>query len=120
MRVDRRGVDDVGTRRRQVQVGQGRRDLHGGWPRAHDPEVQRHLTAFCVGPTIADNRLIAAVAPVPKAKVAPDGRFLAVYRPSSTTITLRGRLHGRRVTGGKVEISFSTCAGSTTFAATRG
>lgn len=77
------------------------------------------LTAFCVGPTIADNRLIAAVAPVPRARVAPDGRFLVVYKPSSTTITLRGRLHGRRVTGGKVEISFSTCAGSTTFAATR-
>jgi hypothetical protein len=77
------------------------------------------LTAFCIGPTIADNRLIAAVAPVPRAKVAPDGRFLVVYKPSSTTITLRGRLHGRRVTDGKVEISFSTCAGSTTFSATR-
>jgi hypothetical protein len=77
------------------------------------------LTAFCVGATIADNRLIAAVAPVPRAKVAPDGRFLVVYKPSSTTVTLRGRLHGRRVTGGKVEVSFSTCAGSTTFSASR-
>lgn len=78
-----------------------------------------NLTAFCIGATIADNRLIAAVAPVPRAKVAPDGRFLVVYKPSSTTITLRGRLHRRRVKDGKVEISFSTCEGSTTFSATR-
>ncbi len=78
-----------------------------------------NLTAFCVGATIADNRLIAAVAPVPRAKVAPDGRFLLVYKPSSTTITLRGQLHGRRVTDGKVEISFSTCQGSATFSARR-
>jgi hypothetical protein len=56
---------------------------------------------------------------VPRAKVAPDGRFLVVYKQSSTTITLRGRLHSRRVTDGKVEISFSTCEGSTTFSATR-
>ncbi len=76
-----------------------------------------NLTAFCVGPTIDTNRLIAAVAPVPRAKVAPDGRFLVVYKRSSTTITLRGRLHRRRVTDGKVEISFSTCEGSATFSA---
>jgi hypothetical protein len=78
-----------------------------------------NLTAFCIGPTIADNRLIAAVAPVPRARVGPDGRFLVVFKHSSTTITLRGRLHGRRVSDGKVEISFSTCEGSSTFSATR-
>ena len=78
-----------------------------------------NLTAFCVGPTIDTNRVIAAVAPVPRAKVAPDGRFLVVYKRSATKITLRGRLHRRRVTDGKVEISFSTCAGSATFSATR-
>jgi hypothetical protein len=59
-------------------------------------------------------------ATVRRARIAPDGRFVAAFTPArDTAISLRGRLRGRRVSGGHVKLSVSNCSGSASFKASR-
>jgi hypothetical protein len=72
---------------------------------------------FCVGPTIPDNHLMIGVAPVKRAKIAPDGRFYArTKHGSSTVIELIGRVHRGRLNG-TVELTVGTCDGTADFSA---
>ena len=55
-----------------------------------------------------------------RARIAPDGRFIAVSTPEpATAIKLRGRLQRRKVSGGRVQLSVGTCTGSASFRARR-
>jgi hypothetical protein len=55
-----------------------------------------------------------------RARIAPDGSFVAASTPrSGTTMRVRGRLRGRKVTG-RVELSVGTCSGSAAYSAARG
>ncbi len=55
-----------------------------------------------------------------RVRVAPDGRFVAASAPASATaIRVRGRLQGRRITGGRVELSVGDCLGNAAFTARR-
>ena len=59
-------------------------------------------------------------AAISRARIAPDGSFVAAARPeAATAIRIRGRLRGRRITGGRVELSVGTCQGSVAFTAAR-
>jgi hypothetical protein len=59
-------------------------------------------------------------ATVRRARIAPDGRFVAASTPGrETAISLRGRLRGRRVSGGRAKLSVSNCSGSASFKAGR-
>jgi hypothetical protein len=59
-------------------------------------------------------------ATIRRARVAPDGRFVAVSRPGrDTAISLRGRLQRRTVSGGRVKLSVGNCSGSASFKASR-
>jgi hypothetical protein len=81
---------------------------------------QTHVQTLCVGPTVAQNHFIIGLAPVARAKVAPDGRFYALaHHGRETTVELRGRLRNGRVTGGRVELTIGGCNGSADFTARR-
>jgi hypothetical protein len=68
-------------------------------------DFDTEVTMFCVGPTIPDNHLMIGIAPVKRAKIAPDGRFYARDKhASSTVIELSGRVHNGRVNG-QVELT---------------
>ena len=70
------------------------------------------LTAFCVGPTLDDNRIVVAFALLPAARIAPDGSVTGqVQLKSGARVLLTGRLRRGRFKG-EVSMSFSTCSGS--------
>lgn len=55
-----------------------------------------------------------------KARIAPDGRFVAASAPGSgTAIRVRGRLAGRKVFDGRIELSVGNCSGSQAYGARR-
>jgi hypothetical protein len=55
-----------------------------------------------------------------KARIAPDGRFVAASAPGSgTAIRVRGRLVGRKVLEGRIELSVGNCSGSQAYGASR-
>jgi hypothetical protein len=57
-------------------------------------------------------------AAIKSARIAPDGSFVAATTRSGSSIRVRGRLQGRRVTG-RVELSVGTCVGNSAFSARR-
>lgn len=72
------------------------------------------LTAFCIGPTVNDNRFVVAFANLRSVPIAPDGSVVGQLKlkgDSSAEVTLIGRLRGRRFKG-EVSVSFSTCTGT--------
>lgn len=78
------------------------------------------MTVYCVvGTNVANNRTISATAAIPRIRVAPDGRFLASTTIAENDVVVRGRLRNRKVTGGRVDLAFSSCSGSRTFTASR-
>jgi hypothetical protein len=61
-----------------------------------------------------------ATAKLAKMKVAPDGSFPGAATPeAATSIRVRGKLKGRRITGGRAELSVGPCSGSARFTAER-
>jgi hypothetical protein len=73
-------------------------------------------------PGISPGRFTTQIgtATVRRARIAPDGRFLAATSPGhDTAIGLRGRLRHRQVSGGRVQLSVGNCSGSASFRARR-
>jgi hypothetical protein len=59
-------------------------------------------------------------AAIARARIAPDGRFVAASTPrSGTAIRVRGRLRKGKVSG-RVELSVGDCSGSSAYSAARG
>jgi hypothetical protein len=55
-------------------------------------------------------------ATIARIRIAPDGGFVGTATPEAqTTIRVRGRLVGSKLTGGRVELSVGTCSGNTSF-----
>ena len=55
-----------------------------------------------------------------RVRIAPDGTFVGAATPErATAIRIRGRLHDRRITGGRAELAVGTCQGSAAFTAKR-
>jgi hypothetical protein len=80
-------------------------------------DFDTEVSMFCVGPTPADNHFLIGVAPVKRAKIAPDGRFYSrTKHATSTVIVLSGRVHNGRVKG-QVELTVGTCAGTADYRA---
>ena len=48
-------------------------------------------------------------------KLAPDGSFVAARTVSGSSMRVRGRLVGAKLTGGRVELSVGTCVGNIGF-----
>jgi len=75
-------------------------------------DFKASLTAFCVGPTLSQNRFVEAFAVLGSARIAPDGAVTGLLETSSgARVLLTGRLRNRRFQG-EVNMQFSTCSGS--------
>jgi hypothetical protein len=84
----------------------------------------RDFSAFvamtCPGVTAGQFTTQIGTASFRRVKIAPDGSFVGASSPQSgTTQRVRGKLKGRRITGGRVELSVGTCSGSSAFSASR-
>jgi hypothetical protein len=84
----------------------------------------RAYTAFvpmlCPGVVAGQFTTQIGTATLRRAKIAPDGSFVAASTPEpGTTLRVRGRLRGRKVTGGRVELSVGNCVGNSAFGASR-
>ncbi len=84
----------------------------------------RDFSAFvamtCPGVTAGQFTTQIGTASFKRVKIAPDGSFVGASSPrSGTTQRVRGKLTGRKVTGGRVELSVGTCSGSSAFSASR-
>jgi hypothetical protein len=106
---------DVGSYRGKAEGARLDLKVAAGGRQIRDFDTE--VTMFCVGPTIPDNHLMIGVAPVKRARVAPDGRFYVRARhASSTVIVLSGRVHRGRVKG-QVELTVGTCDGTADYSA---
>ena len=75
-------------------------------------DFRASVAAFCVGPTLAQNRVIVAFAALRSARIAPDGSVTGLLETSSgARVLLTGRLRNRSFKG-RVVTQFSTCTGS--------
>ncbi len=84
----------------------------------------RQFSAFvamlCPGITPGTFTTQIGTALVPKARLDPDGRFLAALtRGQDTAVRIRGRVLNGKVVQGRAELSVGTCSGSTSFGAQR-
>ena len=83
----------------------------------------RAFSAFvamtCPGVTAGQFTTQIGTAAFKRVKIAPDGSFVAAATKQGSTMRLRGRLQGRKVTGGRVELSVGPCVGNTAYAASR-
>ena len=76
-------------------------------------------SAFCVGPTLFDNRIYIAAVYVRRIRVAASGRFRSVTRPArGTRFQVRGRLRGRRAAG-RIDVRIANCSARDAFVARR-
>ena len=83
-------------------------------------DFRAYVPMLCPGVTAGQFTTQIGTAIVRRAKIAPDGRFVAVSTPGNdTAIKLRGRLRHRKVTGGRVQLSVGNCSGSASFKASR-
>lgn len=61
----------------------------------------------------------AGFAVISRARIAPDGRFIAAATGRGSAALVRGTVRGGRLTGGVAELSVGTCSGSGKFTARR-
>ena len=85
----------------------------------------RRFSAFvamlCPGITPGTFTTQIGTALVPRARLDPDGRFLAALtQGKETAVRIRGRVRNGTVVQGRAELSVGTCTGSTSFSARRG
>jgi hypothetical protein len=95
----------------KLKVARGGRDVR---------DFRAFVPMTCPGVTPGTFTTQIGMASLKKARVAPDGSFVAASTPdAATTIRIRGKLKGQRVTGGRAELSVGTCSGSLIFSAKR-
>jgi hypothetical protein len=82
-------------------------------------DFSAQVAMLCPAPgTVGQFTTQIGPAAVKRVRIAPDGSFVGVARPErATSIRIRGRLKGRRITGGRVELSVGPCQGSAAFTA---
>jgi hypothetical protein len=83
----------------------------------------RGFSAFvpltCPGITPGTFTTMIATAMISRAKIAPDGSYVGVLAEEGVSIRLRGKIKGRKVTGGRVEMSEGSCVGNSAYSARR-
>jgi len=83
-------------------------------------DFRAYVPMLCPGVTAGQFTTQIGTAIVRRARIAPDGRFVAAATPGrDTAIRLRGRLGHRKVSGGRVQLSVGNCSGSASFRASR-
>ena len=83
-------------------------------------DFRAFVPMLCPGVSPGQFTTQIGTATVRRARIATDGRFVAVSTPRrDTAISLRGRLQRRTVSGGRVKLSVGSCSGSASFKAGR-
>jgi hypothetical protein len=100
-----------GQRTKRLRVTRSGRELRG-----FEAEVPLLCPSILPGAPFTNQTGYAAVGPV---RIAPDGSFLGVATAKNTSIRVRGKLQGRRIYAGEVELSVEHCSGSLKFTARR-
>jgi hypothetical protein len=100
-----------GQRTKRLRVARGGRELRG-----FEAEVPLLCPSALPGTPFTNETGYAAVGPI---RIAPDGSFVGVATAKNTSIRVRGRLQGRRIHAGRVELSVEHCSGSLKFTARR-
>ena len=100
-----------GQRTKRLRVTRGGRRLRG-----FEAEVPLLCPSALPGQPFTSQTGYAAVGPI---RIAPDGSFLGDATARNTSMRVRGRLQGRRIRAGKVELSVEHCSGSLEFTARR-
>jgi hypothetical protein len=100
-----------GGRTKRLRVTRRGRELHG-----FEAEVPLLCPSALPGQPFSNQTGYAAVGPI---RVAPDGSFVGIATAKNTAIRVRGRLQGRRIHAGEVELSVEHCTGSLNFTARR-
>jgi hypothetical protein len=100
-----------GQRTKKLRVARGGRELRG-----FEAEVPLLCPSLLPGQPFTNQTGYAAVGPI---RIAPDGSFLGVATAKNTSIRVRGRLQGRRIYAGEVELSVENCSGSLKFTGRR-
>ncbi len=100
-----------GTSSIKFRVARGGRDVRA---------FSAFVPMLCPGITAGQFTTQIGTALIPRAKVAPNGVFIAAATPAAgTAITVRGRLANKRVTKAVVTLSVGNCTGQRTFTARR-
>lgn len=81
-------------------------------------DFRARVATYCVSATGSGGTILKGLASVPRAKVAPDGRFYGFSSREGTVATIQGRIVGRRVTG-VLELSIGQCVGGGAISARR-
>jgi hypothetical protein len=101
----------VGSRSVRFKVVRAGRELRG---------FRAFVAMLCPGVVGGQLTTQIGTATLARAKIAPDGRFVAASTPrSGTAIRVRGRLRNGKVSG-RVELSVGDCSGSSAYGAARG
>jgi hypothetical protein len=100
-----------GQRTKRLRVTGGGRELRG-----FEAEVPLLCPSALPGQPFTTQTGYAAVGPI---RIAPDGSFVGVATAKNTSIRVRGRLQGRRIRAGRVELSVEHCSGSLEFTGRR-
>jgi len=75
---------------------------------------------LCPGITAGQFTTQIGTAKIATVRIAPDGRFVGAAAPfANTAIRVRGRLAGRKVRDGRIELSVGNCSASQSFSASR-
>jgi hypothetical protein len=75
-----------------------------------------YVPMLCPGLPAGQFTTQIGTAAIARIRIAPDGGFVGVATPEEqTTIRVRGRLVGAKLTGGRVELSVGTGTGNTSF-----
>ena len=74
---------------------------------------------LCPGVTAGQFTTQIGTALISSIRIAPDGTFVGVTSVNGSSIRVRGRLAGAKVTGGRVELLVGNCTGNTTYSARR-
>ncbi len=81
-------------------------------------DLNAKVPMLCPGITAGQFTTQIGTAILNKVKIAPDGHFVGAATPGKdTAIRIRGRLVGRKVQDGRVELSVGNCSGSQSFTA---
>lgn len=101
----------IGSRSVRLSVARAGRELRG---------FRAFVPMLCPGVSPGQFTTQIGTAALRRVRIAPDGRFVAASTPRrDTAIKVRGRLRGRKVSSGRVQLSVGSCSGSASFRASR-
>jgi hypothetical protein len=109
---------------RTVATGSYRGTVGSGTQSATFRVTGRRIRTFrafvpmlCPGITAGQFTTQIGTALISSIRIAPDGTFVGVTSVNGSSIRVRGRLAGAKLTGGRVELSVGNCTGNTTYSA---